>query len=116
MIQRLNPNQRWSDATICNGVAHFVEVPSDTSVDFDRQLTQLLESAEQTLEKIKADKGSLLYATIYLTDRVNVDALNNQWEAWLPFGSAPARACVLVELLDPKMLVEIAFVAATRSE
>jgi enamine deaminase RidA (YjgF/YER057c/UK114 family) len=41
-----------------------------------------------------------------------VPALNRAWEAWLPTACAPSRACVKVELLDPQMLVEIAFVAA----
>lgn len=111
-IYRLNPTLRWSDATIYEGVAHFVEVPSDTTQDFDTQLAQLLALAEQTLVRIGSDKSHLLSATIYLTDRANFAALNRTWETWLPEGCAPSRACVKVELLDPAMLVEIVFVAA----
>lgn len=110
-IYRLNPSPRWSDATVYAGITHFVEVPSDTTCSFDEQLTQVLNLAEQTLARIESDKGQLLSATIYLTDRTNVAALNRIWEAWLPEGCAPSRACIKVELLDPAMLVEIAFVA-----
>ena len=111
-IERLNPCPRWSDATIYRGIAHFVEVPTDTSQPFVPQLEQLLHQAEKTLVAIGSDKSQLLSATIYLTERANALELNRLWEAWLPQGCAPSRACVLVELLDPAMLVEIVFVAA----
>lgn len=114
-IYRLNPGPRWSDATVYAGIAHFVEVPSDTKCSFDEQLVQVLSLAEQTLAKLGSDKGRLLSATIYLTDRANLAALNTAWEAWLPQGCAPSRACIKAELLDPAMLVEIAFVATANT-
>ena len=51
-------------------------------------------------------------ATIYVTDLALVPAFNEVWDAWLATGTAPARACIKVELNKPGMLVEIAFVAA----
>jgi enamine deaminase RidA (YjgF/YER057c/UK114 family) len=111
-IQRLNPAARWSDATIFNGIAHFVEVPNNTDCTMVEQIAQILAQAELTLAAIGSDKTRLLSATIYLTDKENIAALNAAWEAWLPEGCAPSRACIKVELLDPAMLVEIAFVAA----
>jgi len=111
-IDRYNPCARWSDATLYQGIAHFVEVPADTSTGFEHQLVQLLAQAEQTLKAIGSDKSRLLSTTIYITDRANVSWLNRIWEQWLPDGCAPSRACVKVELIDPAMLVEMAFVAA----
>lgn len=112
-IQRLNPAPRWSDATVYRGIAHFVEVPNITDCGMDEQIAQILAQAEVTLAAIGSYKSRLLSVTVYLTHNNNVPALNKAWEAWLPTGCAPSRACVKVELLDPKMLVEIAFVAAT---
>lgn len=111
-IQRLNPAPRWSDATVYNGIAHFVEVPNDTGCAMDEQIAQILAQAEVTLAAIGSDKSRLLSAIIYITHKDNVPVLNKAWEEWLPVGCAPSRACVKVELLDPAMLVEIAFVAA----
>lgn len=111
-IQRLNPTPRWSDATLFNGIAHFVEVPNNTDCSMVEQIEQVLAQAEITLAEIDSDKSRLLSATIYITDKANVPALNTAWETWLPAGCAPSRACVKVELLDPAMLVEIAFTAA----
>lgn len=111
-IQRLNPAPRWSDATVYRGIAHFVEVPNNTDCAMDEQIAQILAQAEVTLAALSSDKSRLLSATIYITHTDNVSSLNKAWEAWLPAGCAPSRACVKVELLDPNMLVEIAFVAA----
>ncbi len=111
-IQRLNPTPRWSDATIYQWVIHFVEVPNDTSVDMPAHIRQIFAQAEATLAQCGSDKSRLLSATIYITDVANVAVLNQEWEAWLPEGCAPSRACLKVELLNPDMLVEIAFVAA----
>ncbi len=113
-IQRLNPTPRWSDATVFNGIAHFVEVPNNTQVPMAEQIAQILAQAEATLAAIGSDKAQLLSATIYITDKENVPALNAAWADWLPEGCAPSRACIKVELLDPAMLVEIAFVAAVK--
>lgn len=111
-IQRLNPTPRWSDATVYQGLIHFVEVPEDTSVDMSAQIRQILAQAESTLAQCGSDKSRLLSATIYITDTANLAVLNQAWENWLPAGCAPSRACIKVELLNPQMLVEIAFVAA----
>lgn len=111
-VKRLRPTPRWSDATVFNGIAHFVEVAADTEQDITSQTAQILAQAEATLAAIGSSKANLLSATIYITRAENAAVFNAQWEAWLPAGCAPSRACVKVELLDPKMLLEIAFVAA----
>ncbi len=112
-IQRINPGKRWSDITIHNGVAYFVEVAgTDLSADIQGQAQQILAQAEQSLAKIGSDKSRLLSATIYLTDFANLPAFNEIWDSWLEDSTAPSRACVKVELADPRYLVEIAFVGA----
>jgi len=111
-IQRINPTPRWSDMTIFNRIAHFVEVPADTSADMHGQIAQVLAQTEATLLRGGSDKSRLLSVTIYITDFNNLPVLNTAWEAWLPAGCAPSRACVKAELVDPDFLVEIVFVAA----
>lgn len=112
-IKRINPAPRWSDATIYNGIIHFVEVPeSDTKADMARQMQQVLEQAELSLQNAGSDKSRILSVTIYVTNFAELDAMNRVWEAWLPNDCAPSRACLKVELVDPDYKVEIAFVAA----
>ncbi|WP_394246751.1 RidA family protein [Vibrio profundi] len=112
-VHHINPTPRWSDVTVFNGIANFVEVAeSDTSGDMKSQVQQIFDQAEQMLELVDSDKSRIMSVTIYVTDFANFDALNEVWEAWFPKGCAPSRACVKVELADPNLLVEMAFVAA----
>lgn len=112
-IHRINPAPRWSDATIYQGIIHFVEVPEgDTKADMVGQMQQVLEQADASLKNAGSDKSRLLSVTIYVTDFSELDQLNNVWENWLPQGCAPSRACLKVELVNPDYKVEIAFVAA----
>jgi len=112
-LHRINPTKRWSDVTIFNGIANFVEVAeADTFADIKGQVQQIFDQAEQMLALVDSDKTRILSVTIYLTDFANFDALNEIWDEWFEEGTAPSRACVKVELADPYLLVEMAFVAA----
>lgn len=111
-IQRINPSARWSDVTIFNETAYFVEVAANSSGTIDDQVAQVLSQAEQTLLSSGSDKSSILSVTIYVTDFSHLKVLNPMWENWLPKHCAPSRACIKAELVDPNLLVEIAFVAA----
>lgn len=112
-IHRINPTKRWSDVTVFNGIAHFVEVAeTDTSADVKGQVQQIFDQAEQMLASVDSDKTRILSVTIYVTDFANFDALNEVWDNWFVEGTAPSRACVKVELADPNLLVEMAFVVA----
>ncbi|OEE62897.1 hypothetical protein A1OK_20150 [Enterovibrio norvegicus FF-454] len=116
-IHRINPTNRWSDVTVFNGIAHFVEVPeSDLSADIKGQTAQVLAQAEEMLATVGSDKTRILSVTIYVTDFANLAALNEVWDAWFDAGTAPSRACVKAELADPEYLVEMAFVAAAGEE
>ncbi|MDR3412777.1 MAG: RidA family protein [Formivibrio sp.] len=112
-IQRYNPTVLWSDAVSFNGIGYFVEVP-ESGESFREQTLALLTQADRTLQAIGSDKSRLMMATIYLTDFSNRAVFNEIWVDWLPKGHAPARVCVRAELASPDLLVEIAFMAATR--
>jgi len=50
-------------------------------------------------------------------DMADYDAVNAVWDAWVPPGTAPSRACVQVKALaQPGWRVEIAVQAAVRSK
>ncbi|CAM3060882.1 RidA family protein [Vibrio ordalii] len=112
-IHRINPSKRWSDITVFNGIAHFVEVAdSDTKADMKGQVEQILAQAEQQLTAIDSDRSRVLSVTIYVTYFAHFAALNEVWDSWFPEGCAPSRACVQAQLASPDYLVEMAFVAA----
>ena len=104
MITYIDPEARYSDATIHHGIIHLGgQVPEDASAD----------AAAQT--RCGSDKAHILEATIYLSDLADYDAMNAVWDAWTAPGRAPARVCVQAKLVHPGWKVEIRLTAAVRA-
>ncbi|MNS83965.1 Endoribonuclease L-PSP [compost metagenome] len=51
-------------------------------------------------------------ANIYLKDIGDIAAFNAQWDAWIPTGTAPVRACVQARLAHEGYKVEVQLTAA----
>ena len=55
-IHRINPTQRWSDITVFNGIANFVEVPeTDQVLEIEGQVSAIFAQAEASLALIDSD-------------------------------------------------------------
>lgn len=79
------------------------------------QMRNILDRIEGLLAEAGTDKTKLLSATIWLADIRDFDAINQIWDAWVPEGHAPARACVEAKLAFTKYTVEVGIVAAIGS-
>lgn len=112
-IQRHGTTGRYSDSVVHRGTVYLVEVPAELDADAAGQTASLLASVDRLLAEAGSDKSRLLMVTIYLADLADYDAMNAVWDAWLPAGSAPARACVQARLANPQFRVEMALTAAT---
>jgi enamine deaminase RidA (YjgF/YER057c/UK114 family) len=93
-ITRYGSSRRWSDVVIYSGTARWVEVPEDFSKDVRLQIDQVLHQIDATLAQIGSDKTGLLEVVIFLADLVDAPILNELWDAWVPEGHPPIRACV----------------------
>lgn len=111
-IQRHGTTRRYSDSVVHNGTVYLVEVPSNLDGDIRAQTENLLACIERLLAQAGSDKSRLLMVTIYLPDMADYDAMNSVWDAWVPEGHAPTRACVQARLAHPGYRVEIALTAA----
>ncbi len=112
-IQRRGTTARYSDSVTHAGVVYVVEVPASTGTDIRTQTRETLDSLERQLAAAGSDKSRILMATIYLVDMDDYDGMNEVWDAWLPAGTAPSRACVRVAgLARDGWRVEIALNAA----
>ena len=111
-IQRIGTTRRFSDAVVHQGTVYVVEVPSNTTEGITEQTLNMLASVERLLAGAGSDKTCLLQVTIYLSDMADYDAMNAVWDAWVPEGTAPVRACVQARLANPGYKVEIVLVAA----
>ncbi len=112
-IQRHITDQRLSEAVIVNGLIFLAgQVPTNEEADALAQTENILAQVDALLATLGSDKSKIVDATIYLTDLADYAALNQAWDAWVPAGHAPARACVEARLANPNWKVEIKLVAA----
>ncbi|UCV19622.1 RidA family protein [Ferribacterium limneticum] len=111
-IQRYGTTRRYSDSVVHAGTVYLVEVPANLDADVTAQTENLLASVDRLLAQAGSDKSHLLMVTIYLADMADYDAMNAVWDAWVPDGHAPTRACVQARLANPKYRVEMALTAA----
>jgi enamine deaminase RidA (YjgF/YER057c/UK114 family) len=112
IIQRRGTTRRYSDSVVFKDTVYLVEVPSNLADDISAQTENLLASIERLLLDAGSDKSRLLLATIYLADMADYDAMNAVWDAWVPEGCAPTRACVQACLANPGYRVEMVVIAA----
>lgn len=111
-IERYGTTGRYSDSVVHHGTIYLVEVPAITDGDIAAQTTSLLAGVERLLGEAGSDKSKLLMVTVYLADLADYDGMNAVWDAWLPAGCAPTRACVQARLAKPGWRVEMAVIAA----
>jgi len=97
-IQRYGNSRRWADVVVHQGVAHWVEVAEDLSLDAHGQITQVLSQVDATLEMIKSDRTRLLQVLVSIADMDDAGILNELWDAWVPADHPPIRAMVQVGL------------------
>jgi enamine deaminase RidA (YjgF/YER057c/UK114 family) len=113
MIERKHTNARMSRIVTHNGTVYLCgQVGSGTSVA--EQTRDCLARVEALLNEAGSSKAHILQATIWLAHISDFDAMNAVWDAWVPEGQAPARACGEARLAGSDLLVEIIVTAALR--
>ncbi|SEJ45151.1 RidA family protein [Paraburkholderia diazotrophica] len=111
-IKRLQSNARMSQVVIANGIAYLSgQVPDTAGASIAVQATEILTRIDTLLASAGVDKTRVLTANVWLSDPKHFDEFNAVWEAWVPSGHAPARACVQALLMRPGLDVEVAVTA-----
>ncbi len=113
-ITRKHTSARASKIVINNGIIYLAgQVAADPDADVQDQTRSTLAKVDELLAEAGSSREHILSATIYLRDIANHFALMNEvWNAWVPEGHAPARACVQAHMARAALLVEISIVAA----
>lgn len=111
MIERIEAGPRMSKIVKHNGVAYLCgQVGSGDTVEAQTK------DCLARVEKLLADAGSstdrVLQAVIWLADMDDFAEMNGVWDAWVPDGHAPARACGEARLATDALKVEIIITAA----
>ena len=111
MIERIGTGQRMSKIVKHSGVAYLCgQVGEGATVT--AQTEDCLSRVEALLEQAGSSRDRILQATIWLADMADFAEMNAVWDAWVPEGHAPARACGEAKLARPDLRVEIIVVAA----
>lgn len=114
-IDRKHVGKRLSQVVVHNETVYLAGIVADEPVpdDAGAQTENILMKIDRFLQEAGSDRTRMLSATIWLADIGHYNAMNAVWDAWVPEGCAPARACVESKLAQPKYKVEIRIVAAT---
>jgi len=112
-ITRYDTNEVYSKAAEAGGLVFTAGiVASDLSRDVKGQTEEVLGEIDRLLAAAGTSKAKVVQATIWLADIRQREQMNEAYKAWTGGKDTPARACVEAKLVDPRMLVEIAVVAA----
>ncbi|EAR51088.1 endoribonuclease, L-PSP family protein [Oceanicola granulosus HTCC2516] len=87
------------------------QIASDRTLDLEGQTRDILDKLDSLLAEAGSDRTKIVSAMIWLSDIRNRHAFNPIWDAWIPEGAAPARACVEARLAEASDLVEIQITA-----
>lgn len=86
-------------------------VADDKAADIVGQTRQILARIDRLLADAGTSRSRLLWATVYMADLTQKEALNEVWCAWIDPANPPVRTCVGATL-TPRTLVEIMVTAA----
>lgn len=111
MIERIETGPRMSKIVKHNGVAYLCgQVGSGDTVS--EQTQDCLSRVDALLELAGSSRTRILQAIVWVSDMADFAEMNTVWDAWVPAGHAPVRACGEAKLARPSLLVEVIVTAA----
>ncbi len=112
-ITRHHTGTRMSQIVIHGDTVYLAgQVADDRDADVETQTQQVLAKIERLLDEAGSSKSQILSAQVWLASIGHFARMNEVWDAWVPEGDAPARACIEARLASPDLLVEIGVIAA----
>jgi enamine deaminase RidA (YjgF/YER057c/UK114 family) len=76
------------------------------------QTQDCLARVDALLKQAGSSREQILQAIIWVADMADFAEMNAVWDAWVPEGHAPARACGEAKLARPELKVEVIVTAA----
>ena len=113
MIDRIHTSERMSKIVNHNGVAYLCGQVGAGETVAD-QTAECLSRGDALLQEAGSDRKHMLQAVIWLADMADFAEMNAVWDAWVPAGHAPARACGEAKLARDVLKVEIIVTAAVK--
>lgn len=111
MIERQETAQRMSKIVKHNGTVYLCgQVGAGDTVT--EQTQDCLARVDALLEQAGSSRDQILQAIIWVSDMAHFAEMNAVWDAWVPEGHAPARACGEAKLARLELKVEVIVTAA----
>lgn len=111
-ITRMDTNQRMSQIVVHGDTVYLAGQVGTAGDSVADQTTEILSKIDGLLARAGSDKSKVLQAIIWLKSMDDFAEMNGVWDAWVPEGAAPARACGSADLATPDFTVEITVIAA----
>lgn len=112
MIERFHTNERSSKIVKHNGTVYLTGQVGGTEGEITVQTKECLSRIEKLLIEAGSSTKDMLQVEIWLADMADFSEMNLVWNAWVPDGHAPARACGEAKLAIPELKVEVIVTAA----
>ncbi|WGH79948.1 RidA family protein [Jannaschia ovalis] len=113
MIERKLTTSRMSQINI-HGQTVYLAGQVGEGASVTDQTTDMLARIDRLLTQAGSSREHILQAVIWLADMDDFEEMNAVWDAWVPEGHAPARACGEARLARPEFRVEIIVTAALK--
>ena len=111
MIERHHTKTRMSQIVIHGDTVYLAgQVGAGETVT--EQTRDMLGKVDALLKEAGSSRENILQAIIWLADMGDFAEMNAVWDAWVPEGHAPARACGEAALATPALRVEVIVTAA----
>lgn len=111
-ITRHHTGPRMSQIVTHNGTVYLAGQVGTSGDSVTDQTRQCLAQIDSLLAEVGSDKTRILQTTIWLADMADFAEMNAVWDAWVPQGHTPARACGEAKLAAPGYKVEFLITAA----
>lgn len=110
-IERFNTNERSSKIVKHAGVVYLSGQVGDGDT-IAEQSHDCLGRVDALLKEAGSSREHILQAVVWLSDMSYFAEFNTIWNAWVPTGHAPARACGEAKLAREILKVEVIVIAA----
>jgi reactive intermediate/imine deaminase len=71
------------------------------------QTKQTMENIKKTLEACGSSMDNIDKCIVFVTNRDHVAGMNEVYYTYFPADSTPARVCVIADLVNPEMMLEL---------
>lgn len=111
-IQRKQTGPRMSQIVIHRDTVYLAGQVGEAHQSVAEQTRTALARVDALLDEAGTTRQHLLQTIIWLADMADFAEMNTVWDAWIPAGHTPARACGEAKLADPGLRVEVMVTAA----